>query len=58
MQTGWVGIFFPSISFSACLNLAVIKEGLFCQTHGQLQISQFVGGKIVIRLQEVEALED
>lgn len=30
--------------FPPCLNLAVIKESFSCQTHGQLQISQFVGG--------------
>ena len=52
VHTEWVGILSPS------LNLAVIKESLLCQTHGQLQISQFVRGKIVIKLQEVEALED
>lgn len=42
--------------FSARLNLAVIKESCFCQTRRLACLVVMVG--VVIRLREVEALED
>lgn len=55
-RRAWVESFLQSVLFSAFLTLAVIKEGRFCQTRGLACL--VVMGGVVIRLQEVEALED
>lgn len=55
----WWEIFPQSGCFSLMSQSNSYNREPPCQTHGQLQISQFVGGGgIVIRLQEVKALED
>lgn len=57
MQPGLAAILPPiCLLFSVRLNLAVIKESRFCQTRGLACLVVMVG--VVIRLREVEALED
>lgn len=57
MQPGLAAILSPiCLLFSVRLNLVVIKESRFCQTRGLACLVVMVG--VVIRLREVEALED
>lgn len=57
MRTGLVGIFPPIwLLYCVCLTVAAIKQSCFCPTRGLACLVAMVG--VVIRLQEVEALED